>query len=255
MQYKLGYELGIGLLKISSEAKAMLDIYASLGTPLFGLEKSAMIEYVDAEVAAGNYTLRDYYNIQALAGVNATIDFKGGKSGSLLNGASQSINGFTYDGVTNQHFDSNFTPSIDGINYVLDNAQIDVFLYDTSDGGNNRVLLNSSSTIVSQFNAAARLRYGINTTGQDNSPAELFLDDTFYSFGRTSSTAVFAMKDGTSWGSAVRTSTALFSTDVLIGQTLTSTSTALIIGATIGIDQTANNANLRALLTKLGSLP
>jgi len=118
---------------LTIEAKDMLNKYATLGVPLTGIEKAAMIEYVDAEVLSGNHALKDYETIYSLSEPNSLVDYIGGKVATKVNSPIWSINGYSFE-IT-KYIDTNFNPTVDGVNYQLNDAQYLVFLQSFTGNG------------------------------------------------------------------------------------------------------------------------
>lgn len=130
---------------VSDEAKAMLLVYTALGVSLFGTERIAMIHYVNSEVTSGNHAKKDYEVIFSLAGVNSLIDYVGSKVATAINAPSFDVNGVTTDGIT-QSVNSNFNPSTDGANYLLNDSNITVYI--KTDNGNSKIIIGNTSAAV-----------------------------------------------------------------------------------------------------------
>lgn len=93
---------------------AVIDRYTGLTTT----EETAIRSFVKAEVANRNWFKTDEFYCFSLAGANALIGMKG--KTATNNGAVMSIEGATFNGA--EWIDTNFIPSIDNVNYQLDNA-------------------------------------------------------------------------------------------------------------------------------------
>ena len=115
---------------ISPEAAEMLLNYSTLGVALDGHEEVVMIQYVDALVAAGIYARMDgevIFPLGHINEINGRIDWKRGILGVTTGGVAPiDINGITFDGIDGARFSPGFTPSIDGVNYQLDDCSFHI---------------------------------------------------------------------------------------------------------------------------------
>jgi len=252
---------------VSDEAQAMLDNYTLLGVTLTGIERSFMIAYVDDEVASGNHTLKDYETIYSLAGVNALVDYIGGKIAIAVNAPTFDINGANFDGSTN-YIRSNFVPSTDGVNYTLDDSQVGVFVFDNVTPADFRYpfgVLDGAGTFLyftsaSGLGAGGGVRLPVNSGVVTIESFGLVSDNTLYNIARNSSTTQGIYADAVFTAANVNSGT-VPTIEVYIGarnnegtagSNFIGIISSFMIGGDAGFNYTDYNTNLRALLTGLG---
>lgn len=251
----------------SDEALAAFAQYDSLGDGLTDAEKTAMAAYIDAEVAAGNQAKKDYETIFSLSGNNALVDYVGGKVATNVNAATQSVNGFTFDGATN-YINSNYNPATDATNYLLDNAQIEVFAistedpsstndtifgtFSTADGSGNNITNNANGTSTFRVNSLSTKTYNLGITHSN----------TLISILRSSSTDISFLENGISVDSGSIASVAIPNLKITIAAAnvdgTTSgfaimTASSFMAGGVMA-SQSSHYTNLSTLLTTLGAI-
>lgn len=250
------------LTSFSAEAQAAFALYDSLGDGLTGAEKTAMAAYIDAEVASGNHTLKDYETIYSLSGNNALVDYIGGKTATNVNAATQDINGFTFDGSTN-YINTNFIPSTHGVNYGLDDAHVEAFVKDVSS-------ITVFDYIFGISNSSKDIRLG---TDNPTSTTILGLNDgvvvdVVYEIGsneliavtREDSSNIIVYVDGVSAHTEAIVSTALPTIVLTVGalnnggviQNFAPVTISSLMMSGVLNSNSEHNTNLRALLTSLG---
>lgn len=102
--------------------QAMLDTYSTKGVALVGIERDVMIAYVTLLEQKGILATRDWQFMPSLSGVNALIDFIGGKV--LVNvGSSLDVEGVTTS-ATNQYIKSSWNPTTHGVKFKSKDAYI-----------------------------------------------------------------------------------------------------------------------------------
>ena len=243
---------------ISDEAQAMLDNYELLGVALTGIERSSMIAYVDAEVASSNHTAKDYETIYSLAGVNALVDYIGGKTATAINAPTHDINGYTLDGST-QYIDTEYNPTDDGTNFILDDAFIGVFVKSVVDGSLSQYVIGSAggttNSVIRHTNSVG-IQSSINTNANTNSLSEDMANNTHYLASRVLSTVAKLFKTGVEADSRTTNSSVILAADSWVGRLsgvyFDGVISAVSLGGSIGFNKSEHNTNLRALLTGLG---
>lgn len=253
---------------LSPEATAMLLVYATIGTALTGVERSSMIVYVDAEVLAGNHTLKDYETIYSLAGVNALVDYVGSKLAIAINAPTKSINGHGFDGATN-YINSQFSFSTD----LIKGSQNDLFV------GSFNYLNNTTPSVTSLFGSldssnagwihiandtgtSINIRVSNNTTMSADTVHTDYNNNKMYTISRKTSTHQQLFIDGAGGALLAKASLSPFSiqNNYIGSRNLNGTPSAFykgtvsnhIIGASVGFNHGDYNTNLRTLLTSLG---
>jgi hypothetical protein len=238
----------------SAEATAAFALYDSLGDGLTAAEKTVMAAYIDAEVANGNHTKKDYETIYSLSGNNALVDYIGGKVATAVNAPTHSVNGYTFDGATN-YIDSNWNPTDDGVKFTQNNGSVGAFVFDTGVGsmiygalGTGSINIYHLITGPMVFNVSAG---GVVSAITNKS---LFVGD------RKGATEINIYKDGVNVDSNGVASAGNLNKDIFIGgrnnsgltNASSSTISSFIAAAAVGFNQSDYNTNLRTLLTGLG---
>lgn len=247
---------------ISPEVQAMLDVYEAVGVALTGIERTVMISYVDAEVASGNHVLKDYETIYSLAGVNALVDYIGGKVATAVNAPTQDINGFTTDGATN-YIDSNFNPFTDGVNYQQTDALISAFLKTANPA--------ITGNIWGSFFTPRRIRMvyvggsnnmstGLNSVNNDNHVGTTLID-TLQTLSRIDNTNISWHQKGVLQQIYAQATNGIPNGNILVGArnnggtanpSLVGTLSHFMVAKGIGFNHAGSNTNLKALLIGLG---
>lgn len=246
---------------LSEEAKSMLGNYESLGVALSGTERSAMISYVDSEVESGNHYKKDYEIIFTLSGINSLVDYIGGKIATLVNAPIHTINGYTFDGLT-QSIKSNFNPSIDGVNYTVNDFMVGVFVkqqdvstwsFDVIYDAGSRLLLDydiANTRYEAYYNANFTEGGRLSIVGGIRTKTLLQVyngtNRNFYNDGVLITGNAF---------SPIGIASGNFSFGGSTGKYFKGILSNAILGAGIGFNPLDNNTNLTALLTSLGTLP
>lgn len=257
----------ITFLDISTEAEKMLARYTTLGVTLTGTERTAMVAYVDAEVASGNHQKKDYEIIFPLSGVNSLIDYIGGKIATPINAPTFDIKGVNLNAAT-QYVSSNFITSINGVNYKLDDALAGGFAISDTRSGNNRELgggdnFSTLANLTVTVTSANKIRAVINTLTQSSLSAKT-ISNSLYLNIRTSSNSQNTVFDGVLGSAGSVSSTGLPDLNVGIGARVRNSDVifhwggiiaSFIFGGAIGFNHPDYNTNLRTLFTSLGTLP
>ena len=249
---------------ISDEAQAMLDVYEAEGVALAGVERSSMITYVDAEVASGNHTLKDYETIYSLDGVNALIDYIGSKTATAVNAPTQDINGYSFDGTTS-YINTNFNPSSEGVNYTQNDALVGVFVKVAVMDATTRAIFanNGSPFIALTDNNSGNIVTYINqvNAGIIIPPPSDISSSNLYSLSRINALRDSLFVNGIEKTASVdRASSAPNNSTIKVAsfggssQFFGGTISSCIIGGSIGLNKIEQNTNLRNLLTSLGTL-
>lgn len=240
---------------VSEEAQYVLDRM----TGLTAIEETAIINFVDQENDDGNWGLYDEFFCFALGGANALVGFK--TKTATNNGATFDVNGAnTVAGFIN----SNYNPSVDGVNWQLLDAMFGMFFKVSDKRGvqNGNGALTGESTLIRDFESSANLTGFIN--GNSRKAEDLgnnINDNELIVLSRKSVSENIFYRDGTSSGNTslgVDPDT-VTNADLYIGQAnggddYQGTISSFIVGASIGFDQVQHNLNLRAFLTELGTL-
>ncbi len=242
----------------------MLRAYTTLGVPLVGVEKSAMIEYVEDEVRDENYiNSKEYETVFPLAGVNALVDYVGFKLAIDVNAPTHNINGKGFNGV-NSYINSNFTPSIDGINISKDELVVSLFLYNNTPLDSSRLF----GGIDGISNFFSRVSGGILRGSQNSVSDSVFVPLTplsiqaGYSFSRNAVTSSQIFEDGILLNGKGTPSIALTTVPFYVGCVNTSGVPNYFKNCTISnfminntLNQVEHQTNITKLLTALGTLP
>lgn len=235
---------------ISAEAQAVLDRM----TGLTATEEDAIITFVNAESASlgnGNWAFIDEFFSFSL---NATDRLTGFIAKTATNnGATFDINGATFAGAEN--ISTNFNPSVDGVNYVLNNSMSGVFLKEFTDLVSDiQDILNGNALRIRLQAALGRYRGKINSGTDVNLSSAVPSQDQLVIFSRDNAADFDVIIDGTPIQTVANASTGLNAAAVSIGVNFIGTISTFIIGASIGFDQANHNTNHRQFLTDLGVL-
>lgn len=219
-------------------------------------EKIYINTFALAERNDGNLTSYDEFFLLVTGAANSLVGAVS-KTGVANGGISFDINGVDFNGV-NGYIDTDFTPSIDGTNYTLDNCALGGFVTSefTTNAifGNRTVSGQQSEYFVIGANKFAPINGGLqflNTT---------WADDQLLIIQRNASNSSELFADGVSVATNTVASTSLSSGSIYLG----ATNPASLYGngslATFYIggglaDHAAHNTNVRNLLTSLGTLP
>lgn len=115
---------------------ALGEVLANMNTAeLTTIEQSALTNFVLAEEADNNFDKYDEFFAFGLSGSNALRGFKG--KVATNNGAVLSVEGATFAGA--EYIDSNFTPSVDGVNYKTSEGIIGTFIKTNEQFANGRM--------------------------------------------------------------------------------------------------------------------
>lgn len=243
---------------ISPEAQSMLDNYALLGTSLTGVEKKFMIDFVDDEVISGNHYIKDYQIIFSLAGVNALVDYIGGKVATAVNAPTQDINGFGFDGATN-YIDTDWNPNDDAVNYALNDCGAGAFMK-TYVSGNSPWGIRDTVTPSSLFLFNGFVGR-INSPGGGNTTVGNFSNNNLLILTKEAVGVSHIYDDGIDLGIGGANASVFPNGNIFVGgenvngvlgNAVECTISAYVVIKAVGFDQADYNTNLRVLLTGLG---
>ena len=251
------------LRSISPEALAMLINYTLVGTTLVGIERSSMITYVDKEVSKGTHAKKNYETIYSLFGINSLVDYIGGILATAVNAPIHNINGYTFDGATNQ-INSNFIPSL-STKISLKNALYESFLYQNNEiGTNNKALFGgqdagaAGSTRISQHTTELR---GFFHQATLQGPNNIFLNKTLYSVRLDNPSNQIFIREGLNDFLTPQVPFLVPSRQISIGSLNADgvniwhanlTASHFMVAEAIDFDVVNHRLNLRNLLTNLG---
>lgn len=255
----------------SPEAQDALDKF----TGLTQTEIDAIRTFVDAEVANGNWgtqansytdSLYDaFWCFGLVTEANALINMHPVNTITATNnGATKVSDGFSFDGV-NDFIDSNYTPSVDGVNMSVNDALMGVF---NKSFTNDTVLASLGGTLDTenmsfQNQSATQVRIRMFSNSVVNKLTR-FGTDALNVFARTSSPLTTWFKDGVSVETDITASGTFPTNSIYMGarnsgagadQFSNSVLSTFITGGAIGFDQSGHNTNIVNLLTSLGVLP
>ena len=229
-------------------------------------EAQAISDFIVAEKSDGNYALYDEFFLLSLGATNSLNGFKGTK-GTANGGITWDVNGATFNGTTG-YIDTNWTPSVDGVNLTQDDALLGFFVKDKITGATAKSYMGSIGN-VSNENLFMRIANGTNmgisvnsATVNSGGGGDVSIgDNKLWASTRTANSFHTLYKDGASQGTRSSTSVGLSDEPLAIGalnnqgvisEFLNVTMSTAIVGAAIGFDHATHNTNVRQLLTDLG---
>lgn len=242
---------------ISNEAQLVLDRMSNL-TPD---QESAIINFVDEEVAAGNWALIEEFWCHALGSVNSLIGFK--KTQSTNSGASFDNTGALFTGG---HIKTGFTPSTDvligGLNnlsemiYIVENNEVQ-----TGAAYASGVRQGVNSLSMRNQGGSGSIGYTVNSTGAgSHTTGSGFVANTLYASKRDNAATIEIFANGVEVDDENVAVKGLPSLEVYIGawnyngtadDPLDFKSGTYGIAAAIGFDHEAHYANVNRLLLDL----
>lgn len=223
-------------------------------------EQAAVNTFVIAEKASGNWSLIDEFYLMSLGATNGLIGAKS-KSATAFGGITWDVNGATFNGI-NAYIDTDFNPSVDGVNYTLNDA--------LALSVNSAVPINNNQSLWGAFSLVTPAGMGAWKNGgqfralanSSNFNSGLLFDehDSLNGFVRTSNSALKLIQ-GTDEADFSLPAAILPNDTVFIGAANDAGSpihygdssiSSLVIGAGVGFNHAAHNTNVRNLLTDLG---
>lgn len=241
------------------------DLVIARMANLSGSEETAIRDFVDAEVIAGTWDLIDEFYCFAL---NSTDWLTGFRSKTCTNqGATQTTGGATFNGST-QYIESNWIPSVDGVQYQLDDALVAAFIYAVDSGGNAYALGcadgNNDHIVFIDAQSSNNFQYDLHGTGTVVDIGDR-TSKTLIAIERTSSINQALYEDGILVDSdSGSTSIDLPTVEIYFGARngdgtadvhFDGIISTVTLGAGATFDHSAHNTNVRQLLTDLGLTP
>lgn len=224
-------------------------------------EQTAINTFVIADKASGNWALRDDIWIRSLGVVNGLVGKN--KTGTATAGIGWSINGASYNGTTH-YIDNNFDLDTDGVNYALSDAQVGVFVKTAPLNASTNILTGSYDgngfTQFLESPIVPSVGFYVNKNNAGFSAA--IVDNAQYD-GVYSTGILKVYKNGVDITTSTQPLTPLIPTGYnLYEGARNNAGTADLysqveislsyVAASIGFDHTANNTDIRQLLTDLG---
>lgn len=183
----------------SAEAQAVFDLMDTDPAPAL---KTLMAAFIDSQVLSGSWPtiidpgsgLLDVFQFYAMDTVgNAVLNWLGTSpvdaDAILVNSpVFDAFDGITGDGVSS-FINSNYSASIDGVNFDLDDAIMGVFCAENFDAGNANYLFgnNSIDDLWMDQVTLPRVDFRINSATNTALGSSLFQDNTLYSVMRVDS--------------------------------------------------------------------
>ncbi len=247
-----GWDQAIGISGgVSPEAQAVLDRMTGLSQT----EIDAIIVFVNAEVVNGNWALIDEFWCFGLTSeANALTGFF--SITAINNGATKTSKGFDF--VNGDYVDTNFNLSSASVNYELDDALIEIYLYERTAGSTFFGAQETPELCQLPRNGGTAMntenQFSISPTPSDNK--------TLLAAGRLNSAFGIVYFDGSISQTVASVSTGIPDINLWIakrspagGTDLTGVISTALIGANIGFNHTSHTTNINTLLTSLGVLP
>lgn len=255
----------------SLEAQTVFALMDSDPTPEL---KVLMAAFIDSQVVSGNWPkltpptapgLMDCFQFYAMdTAANAVINWIGLASTDALlvnSPVFDPFDGITGNGSTSRIL-TNYTPSVDGVLYLQDDAIMGVWCVDNLNGVTGKYLFGSNAAndvwMVQLDNPLVQHR--VNSATNTTTVSNLFLDNTLYSVKRVDSANQIGI-EGTSETSGAVASTGLPTADLFV---LSRSPTAaahinakvacFYAGAGIGFDVTNFESNLSTFITATAAL-
>lgn len=243
----------------SPEAQAVINRMTGLTTD----EENAIAAFVDAEVLNTNWALIDeFWCFGLVTEANALTGWL--NKTATNNGATKVSTGFSLDGSTDW-INTNFTPSIDGINYILNDALFGAYVKtDNNPGGSSRTLMGYAGDLSARSlmnrGAGANLSFEVNRNpaGGNTSIANYGNENLYLAVREASNSSKLYLNgslDSSDSSSSINLTNGDFEIGSLIGGTFGNFQgiiSSSLIGAGIGFDHSGHNTNLNTLLTSLG---
>lgn len=234
----------------SAEAQAVIDLMTGLTND----EKNFIATYVDAEVSNGNWSSNydEFWCYGLISEANSLIGWKGLKT-ATNGGATKTANGFSFNG-SSDYIDTNFKPSVDGVNFTQNDALAMSYTYDG---------LGKTAFVFDSFDGTNSKRTGMRETGfsingvivadaislADEEQIGVVRDGADY----------YLMRDGAVSLSRNTTSDGLTASNIILGARGDKTTafydgdlSYFVVGSEIGFDHSDHFTNLNTLLTSLG---
>lgn len=197
---------------ISPEAQAVLDRM----TGLTAIERDAIIKLVNNEgetLGNGNYSHWDEFFALSLVTGNPANALTGFKAKTAVNnGAILDINGATFAGT--EWIDSNYNPSVDGVNYQLDDVQVEAFVKAVDLLAPDGVIFGTADTRAFNQNSFTRIRSRVNNSDANFNSFVPLSNNTLTGIARNSASNQFhilnGVQDSTNSGASVQVPSANF---------------------------------------------
>jgi hypothetical protein len=233
-------------IPISTTARTVIDNIQSNGGTLTATEQYFVSVWVDRMVANGDWSKLDDLAYGGFA--DNICNLTKWKTGGLMtnNGATFDGQNWVFDGAS--YIDANFIPSVDGVNYKLDDAVWGGYV-DTID---NTILsapfgIEQSGKISTLKNGSVvtDYRYGVNSSNISLVSSK-FLNKSLFTMSRESSTDHNLVLNGETIFTASVTSASLNTNSFFIGaqnlngvrnKAITGKIPLFVVGAAIGFDQ------------------
>lgn len=257
--------LNIGPYPLFSDAAD--DVFDLMPTEPLPQLKSLMATFVDSQVASGHWPdptvpgsgLMDCFQFYYMdTNGNKVINWIGNFSNALLVNSPTSLpfSAIQGDGATS-FVDSQFTPSVDGVNMSVNDIGVSVFLDTQSDAGTTKYIFGgtgatATTSILQQ--TTPRLIYVISAVSSNILNGLLLVSDTLYSTIRRDGAAQILAID-TAETSNPKASIALTEADIWVlavnnaGNHMNASVGCFASYAAVGFDLDNFNTNLRILIT------
>ena len=237
-------------------------VIASFPNALAVGEEDFIREYINREVIAGRLQQLDSFSCFGLADeANALWDWV--RLTSMTNNAAvKQADGFSFNGTT-AFIDTGFNPSVDGVNYSLNDAQAAAFVKTNNDIATNRFLFSSDIQLeLQQQPASNRLRQRLNSGNRFEDGEPYFTDNSLYTSIRETSSIIRVYKNGSilpgtsnTISSDIPNQAVVIGSDSAFSTNFNGTLSSFLIGSAVGFDQSDHYNSLVTLLTSLGVLP
>lgn len=199
---------------LSSEVQAVLD---NMPNPVSDADEARIIAIVDPAVASGVWDQIDFFFCFAMADPdNALTSWIGTKTATNVNAATHTaLQGYLFNGTT-QHLDTNINLNTEGVNYLQDSADISIYCFDFTSGGDLFGSGSGADDRVRLRESGGSILAALNCT-QSTVEATGIADTTRYGFNRTVSTEWIYFKDGVLESTEIETSDTVTTIEPFIG--------------------------------------
>lgn len=232
---------------------------------------NAIIKFVDAEVANGNWYLSDeFWLFTTNLGNTLNNSLTGWRAGitATNNGATVTGNGFDFDGVAD-YLHLNYTPSDVAQLWREVNAHQSAFLYrnDVAGGDAQATLMGGRNGVAvgeSRITHTPTSQTLAGCNDQTQVGAVAMPSEALVSIGRQNISDLAILHDGVLQDTINRRTNAITTVPLYLGalndngtptEHYDGVVTTVCVGAAAGFDFASHNANVRALLTDFGVLP
>lgn len=236
------------IILLNSFSQTARDVFALMPTPPPRALKRLMANFIDSQVASGNFALIDCFQFYAMdTAANAVINWIGNFSNGLFVNSPDHdpFKGVTSDGVT-QSVNTQYNPTADGINVAINDLQFGAWMVDNLSVGSNDRLFGSSLIRMDQHSTGMRMRSNSNVTVIHQAQT-VFNDNTLYSGRRVEAANQILIEDAVG-NTTANNSTGLQNVDIILLTTLNAKIGCCYFSGAVGFDTANFQTNLKILI-------